>query len=84
MSKVLPLLFLTLLITTIQSINIPLCTNGGVSLSFRDTQGHADSTTRATLCHDKKSLHVTWENVDEQIISTFTKCNDPLYKEDAV
>ncbi len=80
MRKVISLLLLSVLIVAIQSINIPLCTNGGVSLSFKDTQGVADSTTRATLCHDKKSLHVTWENVDEQIISTFTKCNDPLYK----
>lgn len=72
------------LIMAVSAINVPLCTNGGVSITFRDIHGALDSTTRASLCHDKKSLFVSWENVDEQIISTYTKCNDPLYQEDAV
>lgn len=52
------------LILSISAINVPLCTNGAVSLTFRDTSGNLDPTTRATLCHDKKSLFVTWENID--------------------
>jgi len=53
------------IVLTVTAINVPLCSNGGVSLSFKDTNGVLDSTTRATLCHDKKSLFVTWENVDD-------------------
>jgi hypothetical protein len=29
-------------------------------------------------------LHIRWFNIDDEIISTYTKCNDPLYNEDAV
>ena len=68
------------IVLTVTAINIPLCSNGAVSLSFKDTNGTVDTTTWATLCHDKKSLFITWDNADDQIISTFTECNDPLYK----
>lgn len=59
MNKIVPVLFLAFVFTA-TTINVPLCANGGVSLTFKDTIGNLDPTTRATLCHDKKSLHVTW------------------------
>lgn len=54
-----------LLIVTVWNINVNPCANGGVSISFQDTQGYTDSTTRANLCHDGKFLYAKWENVDK-------------------
>jgi hypothetical protein len=72
---------LALLVFTSCAINIPTCTKGAVSVSFRDSgKGTLDETTKANLCHDSKYLYVDWENIDREIISTFTKCNDPLFK----
>lgn len=59
MKSIVPALILTILFTA-SAINVPLCSNGGVSLSFKDTHGNLDQTTRANLCHDKKSLFITW------------------------
>lgn len=63
MNNISILLFLAFALT-VSAINVPLCANGAVSLSFKDTNGTIDSTTRATICHDKKSLFVSWENID--------------------
>ena len=46
--------------------------------------GSIDNTTRAHICHDNDYLHVHWWSIDYEIISTYTQCNDPLYKEDVV
>ena len=84
MDKNMILLLIASLALTISSINVPLCLSGSVIIGFKDTQSVTDSTTRAYLCHDRKKLYANWENLDEQIISTYTNCNDPLYKEDVV
>lgn len=49
-----------ILVLTTQVINIPLCTNGGVNVLFKDTQGSIDHTTKANLCHDNKYLSISW------------------------
>ena len=36
------------------------------------------------MCHDENYLHIYWWCTDDEIISTYDKCNDPLYNEDAV
>ncbi len=84
MVRSLIIFFFFCLILPASSISIPLCSSGSVVTGFRDTQSVSDSTTKASLCHDKKKLYVNWENIDQQIISTYTNCNDPLYKEDVV
>ncbi len=50
----------SLIVFNITCINIPLCSSGAVNVLFKDTQGVSDSTTRASLCHDKKKLYVDW------------------------
>ncbi len=84
MNKVFTTVLLTILFCFTHAVNIPTCTNGGVSFLFMDTDGKVDVSTRATICHDNKNLHVEWQNIDEQVISTYKNCNDPLYKEDVV
>ena len=54
------LLLLIALVVFASAINIPLCSQYGVNVVFRDTQGNTDSTTKANLCHDKKFLYVVW------------------------
>ena len=46
--------------------------------------GSIDNSTRAHLCHDNDFLYVHWWSIDNEIISTYTDCNDPLYREDVV
>jgi hypothetical protein len=53
-------------------IGIPLCSKGEVIIYLRDTLGNLDNTTRVILCHDNQNLEVTWENIDNEIISTYT------------
>jgi hypothetical protein len=40
--------------------------------------------TSARLCVADDTLHVHWRSVDDNVISNFLSCNDPLYKQDAV
>lgn len=58
-------LLISVLVFASFSINIPLCSSGSVVLGFKDTQSIADSTTKVSLCHDKKKLYVNWESIDE-------------------
>jgi len=70
--------------TIASSLNIPRCTNSPIILPFTYINGTSDSTTKASLCHDGMFLYVNWTSIDHQVVSTFSKCNDPLYKEDVV
>ncbi len=68
-------------------VNVPKCTNDftpNIRPFHYTTNGTVDETTNAHMCHDDTFLHIRWFNVDDEIISTYTKCNDPLYNEDAV
>lgn len=65
MGKLFIVLVASILVLTSQVINIPACTSGGVNILFKDTQGMPDHTTKANLCHDKKYLLISWENIDE-------------------
>jgi hypothetical protein len=40
--------------------------------------------TSARLCRTVDALHVQWRSIDTDVVSNFTACNEPLYKEDAV
>jgi len=60
MNKSFILAIILLLFVSCSTINIPLCNDGGVNLNFKDTQGVADSTTKANICHDKEFLYVVW------------------------
>jgi hypothetical protein len=46
--------------------------------------GTEDNTTKAHMCHDDDYLYVRWFNVDEDVLSPYTKCNDDLYTDDVV
>lgn len=68
-------------------VNVPKCTDDhkpNISPFFYTVNGSIDNTTTAHMCHDDTYLHIRWFSVDEDVISTYTKCNDPLYNEDAV
>ena len=60
MSRNQAILLVASLICAAACINIPLCSSGGVYVQFKNTQDVADATTRATLCHDRKNLFVSW------------------------
>lgn len=36
------------------------------------------------ICHDNKNLVIRWKCIDTNIVSPYTKCNDPLYNADVV
>lgn len=69
-------------------VNIPSCPSTpqppNLTPFTYTTTGTIDNTTSASMCHDDKYLHIRWYCQDDDIISTYTKCNDPLYNEDAV
>jgi len=79
------LISIAILITIVSSLNVPKCSSGNVPvLKFYYQNGTGDSTTVAKVCYDDVNLNIEWLNIDKEVISTYTKCNDPLYKEDAV
>lgn len=74
------LLLLFYIIFNSSSLDVPLCSSKSqLKLPFTYIDSTPDSTTTATLCHDNASLYIKWTSVDEEIVSTYTKCNDPLY-----
>ena len=81
----LKLAILTLAILTITVsliVNVPQCTGDykpNITPFHYTTNSTIDDTTTAHMCHDDTFLHIRWFNVDDDIISTYTKCNDPLY-----
>lgn len=46
--------------------------------------GEPDDTTSALVCHDEQFLYVFWDCMNSEFISSYKKCNDPLYNEEAV
>lgn len=73
------------LVVIASSLDVPLCSSPDVPLlRFTYIDSQPDDTTNATLCHDGTNLVVRWFSRDKEIISTYGRCNDPLYKEDAV
>jgi hypothetical protein len=44
------------------------------------TNGQYDNTTSANICHNGTHLFFNWSSYDQDIISTYKNCNDPLYK----
>ena len=71
-------------------IQIPTCTGSPTPTlkPFRNTitgdPEYATSETSAYMCHDDKYLYIYWWCTDDDIISTYQNCNDPLYNQDAV
>ena len=67
------------------ALNVPDCSQGQKTIiQFYNQDGSLDPTTLAEICHTDNELVVQWACVDTDIISTYEKCNDPLYNEDAV
>lgn len=54
------------------------------SLNFTLIDGTPENNTVAMLCHDNKNLVIRWKCIDSNIVSPYTKCNDPLYNADVV
>jgi hypothetical protein len=72
--------------TIISSLNVsvPKCTSDytpNITPFHYTINGTRDNTTTAHMCHDDAHR---WFSVDNEIISTYTKCNDLLFNEDAV
>lgn len=78
-------LLLVVLVCTVVSLDVGRCDLGNLAvlpLSYID--GTADSTTTASVCYDDTHLYVLWRSVDVDIVSNYTMCNDPLWKQDVV
>jgi hypothetical protein len=92
MSVVLCLCSLLLVVTLARPfLTVPMCHlhSGQFQIShfqLDDGSGPAPAAgqTSARLCRTADALHVQWQSVDNDILSNFTACNEPLYKEDAV
>lgn len=78
---------LATLIVLCLALDVPKCGDPKVPiLKFSFYNGTADpqDSTRAELCHDGENLMITWQCIDQEIISPYQHCNDPLYNADAV
>ena len=81
------MIILLVIAVTISAFDVPQCSDPitpSINHFSNAINGSQDNTTRAHLCHDNDFLYVHWWSVDNEIIATYTQCNDPLYREDVV
>lgn len=81
------IIYLLTIIVVLKCLNVPSCSDPKIPiLRFSYWNGTADSdeSTIANICHDNTHLIIKWTCKDEEVISPYKQCNDPLYNADAV
>ena len=84
MLRIICLLFV---ISMLNCLDVPSCADPKIPvLRFSYWNGTADpaESTVANVCHDNTHLIIRWTCKDDEVISPYQKCNDPLYNADAV